>query len=52
MMVLFSIFSREKLTPHRIQRWSYSFLDLLSDHVGIQMFLAFLEKEFSAENLR
>ncbi|XP_028413226.1 regulator of G-protein signaling 8-like [Dendronephthya gigantea] len=42
----------EKLTPHRIQRWSYSFLDLLGDHVGIQMFLAFLEKEFSAENLR
>ncbi|XP_046854895.1 regulator of G-protein signaling 8-like [Xenia sp. Carnegie-2017] len=42
----------EKLTTNRIQRWSYSFLDLLSDHVGVQTFLTFLEKEFSAENLR
>ncbi|XP_062866493.1 regulator of G-protein signaling 11 isoform X2 [Trichomycterus rosablanca] len=34
-----------------VERWSFSFTELLTDPLGRKEFLAFLEKEFSAENL-
>ncbi|XP_026129251.1 regulator of G-protein signaling 11-like [Carassius auratus] len=38
-------------TKLRVERWSFSFMELLSDPVGRKEFLTYLEKEFSAENL-
>ena len=51
-MSFYVVIIREKLTPKRIQSWSSSFVNLLMDHAGTQLFLDFLEKEFSSENLR
>ncbi|XP_034039295.1 regulator of G-protein signaling 11 [Thalassophryne amazonica] len=41
------------LTPTqlRVERWSFSFMELLNDTMGRQEFMTYLEKEFSAENL-
>ncbi|XP_040829597.1 regulator of G-protein signaling 11 [Ochotona curzoniae] len=38
-------------TRLRVERWAFSFRELLDDPVGRAHFLDFLEKEFSAENL-
>uniref|UniRef100_A0A7N6FFU2 Regulator of G protein signaling 11 n=1 Tax=Anabas testudineus TaxID=64144 RepID=A0A7N6FFU2_ANATE len=38
-------------TRLRVERWSFSFMELLSDPMGRQEFMTYLEKEFSAENL-
>uniref|UniRef100_A0A8C6WQ53 Regulator of G protein signaling 11 n=1 Tax=Neogobius melanostomus TaxID=47308 RepID=A0A8C6WQ53_9GOBI len=38
-------------TRLRVERWSFSFMELLSDAMGRQEFMMYLEKEFSAENL-
>ncbi|MCI4393471.1 hypothetical protein PGIGA_G00157740 [Pangasianodon gigas] len=38
-------------TKLRVERWSFSFMELLSDPMGRKEFLTYLEKEFSAENL-
>ncbi|XP_037537457.1 regulator of G-protein signaling 11 [Nematolebias whitei] len=38
-------------TRLRVESWSFSFMELLSDAMGRQEFMAYLEKEFSAENL-
>ncbi|XP_078520399.1 regulator of G-protein signaling 11 isoform X1 [Lissotriton helveticus] len=38
-------------TKFRVERWSFSFMELLNDQRGRQEFMQFLEKEFSAENL-
>ncbi|XP_069502871.1 regulator of G-protein signaling 11 [Ambystoma mexicanum] len=38
-------------TKFRVERWSFSFMELLNDPRGRQEFMQFLEKEFSAENL-
>ncbi|KAL8175218.1 UNVERIFIED_CONTAM: Regulator of G-protein signaling 11 [Gekko kuhli] len=38
-------------TKLRVERWSFSFQELLSDLLGRGQFLEFLQKEFSAENL-
>nr|XP_033818466.1 regulator of G-protein signaling 11 isoform X2 [Geotrypetes seraphini] len=35
----------------RVERWGFSFMELLNDPRGRKEFLHFLEKEFSAENL-
>uniref|UniRef100_A0A8C9VSU2 Regulator of G protein signaling 11 n=1 Tax=Scleropages formosus TaxID=113540 RepID=A0A8C9VSU2_SCLFO len=35
----------------RVERWSFSFTELLSDTLGRREFMQYLEKEFSAENL-
>ncbi|KAL4624497.1 regulator of G-protein signaling 11 [Arapaima gigas] len=38
-------------TRLRVERWSFTFMELLSDPLGKREFLQYLEKEFSAENL-
>ncbi|XP_051698087.1 regulator of G-protein signaling 11 isoform X9 [Oryctolagus cuniculus] len=38
-------------TRLRVERWGFSFQELLEDPVGRAHFMDFLEKEFSAENL-
>ncbi|XP_009304227.1 regulator of G-protein signaling 11 isoform X1 [Danio rerio] len=38
-------------TKLRVERWSFSFTELLDDPMGRKEFLIYLEKEFSAENL-
>ncbi|XP_054850673.1 regulator of G-protein signaling 11 [Eublepharis macularius] len=38
-------------TKLRVERWSFSFRELLSDILGRVQLLEFLQKEFSAENL-
>ncbi|KAG7227302.1 hypothetical protein INR49_000306 [Caranx melampygus] len=38
-------------TRLRVERWSFSFMELLNDSMGRQEFMTYLEKEFSAENL-
>uniref|UniRef100_H3CR10 Regulator of G protein signaling 11 n=1 Tax=Tetraodon nigroviridis TaxID=99883 RepID=H3CR10_TETNG len=35
----------------RVERWSFSFMELLNDFMGRREFMTYLEKEFSAENL-
>uniref|UniRef100_A0AAZ3PS46 Regulator of G-protein signaling 11 n=1 Tax=Oncorhynchus tshawytscha TaxID=74940 RepID=A0AAZ3PS46_ONCTS len=35
----------------RVERWSFSFMELLNDSMGRREFMIYLEKEFSAENL-
>uniref|UniRef100_A0A3Q3IVF8 Regulator of G protein signaling 11 n=1 Tax=Monopterus albus TaxID=43700 RepID=A0A3Q3IVF8_MONAL len=39
-------------TRLRVERWSFSFMELLSDVMGRREFMTYLEKEFSEENLR
>lgn len=44
---------RPKFLPiRRIKRWSFSIHELLKDPIGLDEFQRWLEKEFSAENLR
>ncbi|XP_057186937.1 regulator of G-protein signaling 11 isoform X3 [Triplophysa rosa] len=38
-------------TKLRVERWSFSFVELLDDPLGRKEFMTYLEKEFSAENL-
>ncbi|XP_023567604.1 regulator of G-protein signaling 11 isoform X2 [Octodon degus] len=38
-------------TKLRVERWAFSFRELLDDPVGRAYFMDFLQKEFSAENL-
>ncbi|XP_051983389.1 regulator of G-protein signaling 11-like isoform X1 [Xyrauchen texanus] len=38
-------------TKLRVERWSFSFMELLNDQLGRKELLIYLEKEFSAENL-
>ncbi|KAG8013951.1 Regulator of G-protein signaling 11 [Nibea albiflora] len=38
-------------TRLRVERWSFSFMELLNDSMGKREFMTYLEKEFSAENL-
>ncbi|XP_046897868.1 regulator of G-protein signaling 11 isoform X1 [Hypomesus transpacificus] len=38
-------------TKLRVERWSFSFMELLNDPLGAREFMTYLEKEFSAENL-
>lgn len=36
-------------TRLRVERWSFSFMELLSDPMGRQEFMTYLEKEFSGK---
>uniref|UniRef100_A0A3B4TRG4 Regulator of G protein signaling 11 n=1 Tax=Seriola dumerili TaxID=41447 RepID=A0A3B4TRG4_SERDU len=38
-------------TRLRVERWSFSFMELLNDSIGRREFMTYLEKEFSGENL-
>ncbi|KAJ8363926.1 hypothetical protein SKAU_G00127570 [Synaphobranchus kaupii] len=38
-------------TKLRVERWSFSFMELLNDPLGKHELMQYLEKEFSAENL-
>uniref|UniRef100_A0A3P8YN80 RGS domain-containing protein n=1 Tax=Esox lucius TaxID=8010 RepID=A0A3P8YN80_ESOLU len=38
-------------TRLRVERWSFSFMELLNDCLGRREFMTYLEKEFSGENL-
>ncbi|VDP23996.1 unnamed protein product, partial [Soboliphyme baturini] len=42
----------DHVCPKRVRRWALSFDELLSDPVGRERFMKFLEKEYSGENLR
>ncbi|KAG5446666.1 Regulator of G-protein signaling 7 [Clonorchis sinensis] len=45
--------ARPKYLPiRRVKRWSFSIHELLKDPIGLEEFQRWLEKEFSAENLR
>ena len=33
----------------RVERWSFSFMELLNDFMGRREFMTYLEKEFSGE---
>ncbi|XP_039597098.1 regulator of G-protein signaling 6 isoform X1 [Polypterus senegalus] len=39
-------------SQQRVKRWSFSFNEVLMDSMGRDLFLKFLESEFSSENLR
>ncbi|CAL8283107.1 unnamed protein product [Boreogadus saida] len=41
----------DQCTKMRVERWSFSFFELLSDQRGRDDFKSFLKKEFSGENL-
>ena len=45
-------FSRRDIPQRRVKRWGYSIHELLRDVAGRDHFHKFLEKEFSAENLK
>ncbi|KAJ8986258.1 hypothetical protein NQ317_009967 [Molorchus minor] len=40
------------ISARRVKRWAFSLQELLQDPVGRELFVRFLEKEFSGENLR
>ena len=40
------------LSTRRVRRWGFNIHELLRDPAGVDQFSRFLEKEFSAENLR
>ncbi|MGH0158596.1 UNVERIFIED_CONTAM: hypothetical protein FKN15_000320 [Acipenser sinensis] len=52
-IMYWSMNASEVATPTklRVERWSFSFTELLNDPLGRKEFMQFLEKEFSAENL-
>uniref|UniRef100_A0A915JV66 Regulator of G-protein signaling 7 n=1 Tax=Romanomermis culicivorax TaxID=13658 RepID=A0A915JV66_ROMCU len=41
-----------EVSSRRVKRWALSFDELLSDTIGRDFFMKFLEKEYSGENLR
>ena len=43
---------RKDIPQRRVRRWSFSIQELVKDSAGRDHFLQFLEKEFSAENLK
>ena len=43
---------RKDIPQRRVRRWSFSIQELVKDQAGRDHFLHFLEKEFSAENLK
>jgi len=43
---------RKDIPQRRVRRWSFSIQELTKDAAGREHFLQFLEKEFSAENLK
>jgi len=43
---------RKELQMKRVKRWTFSLDELLKDPAGRDHFQRFLEKEFSAENLK
>jgi hypothetical protein len=44
---------RSKDVPcRRVRRWAFSLKELLKDMAGREQFIKFLDKEFSAENLK
>jgi hypothetical protein len=45
------IFSKD-VPCRRVRRWAFSLKELLKDGAGREQFIKFLEKEFSAENLK
>ncbi|XP_054719457.1 regulator of G-protein signaling 7-like [Uloborus diversus] len=42
----------KEVSARRVKRWAFSLQELLRDPAGRQQFYQFLEKEFSAENLK
>lgn len=43
---------RGDVSTRRVKRWAQSFDELLSDAIGRECFMKFLEKEYSGENLK
>jgi len=43
---------RKDIPQRRVRRWSFSIQELIKDAAGREHFMHFLEKEFSAENLK
>lgn len=42
----------KEISARRVKRWSFSINELLKDPIGRDLFMKFLEKEYSSENLR
>lgn len=38
-------------TRLRVERWSFSFMELLNDSMGRREFMTYLEKEFSGKEV-
>jgi len=45
-------YDRKDIPQRRVKRWSFNVRELLKDAAGREHFRRFLEKEFSAENLK
>jgi regulator of G-protein signaling len=43
---------RTDVALRRVQKWSFSLLELIKDPAGHEQFEKFLEREFSKENLK
>jgi len=50
-MCVLYLYSKD-IPQRRVKRWSFSVRELLKDAAGREHFRRFLEKEFSAENLK
>ncbi|GIZ03498.1 regulator of G-protein signaling 7 [Caerostris extrusa] len=44
--------NRKEVSARRVKRWAFSLQELLRDPAGKEQFYKFLDKEFSAENLK
>jgi len=49
---MFMYVDSKDIPQRRVKRWSFSVRELLKDAAGREHFRRFLEKEFSAENLK
>lgn len=52
MPIPLSIFPSKEPSQQRVKKWGFSLEDALKDPAGQELFLKFLESEFSSENLR
>lgn len=50
--VFFPTFSSKEPSQQRVKKWGFSLEEALKDPAGQELFLKFLESEFSSENLR
>ena len=51
-MIVLNWVNRKDVPCRRVRRWAFSLKELLKDGAGRDQFIKFLEKEFSAENLK
>lgn len=49
---IYSVSSSKEPSQQRVKKWGFSLEEALKDPTGQDLFLKFLESEFSSENLR